>query len=710
MLKRALPLALAAALLAHGAHAATTTTFLILNESNKQMGEQVVERQDDGRTTVRFTYKNNGRGPELTEQFRLGPDLLMTEYQVKGNSTFGAVVDERFTRQGNVAEWTTTSDKGRATLAAPASYVPLNSSFEVVSAAITALAASKDGKIALLPTGTLSQTKLETAQVTNARGEKQTVQLLALTGIGLSPSFYWATTGEQPRLFAVVIPGFLSMLEQGWQDAIPDLASRQKAAEAQMLTDVATRLQHPLDGLTVVRNARVFDSEKATVGQPSDIYLLRGRITAVLPAGSPTRAAKNIIDAGGRIVLPGLFDMHGHVDRWSGALNISTGVTSVRDMGNDNAQLQAMLDETAAGKLLAPQVVPTGFLEGESPYSASGGFLVKDLEGAKNAIDWYAQRGYPQLKIYNSFPKDILKDTVAYAHSRGMRVSGHVPAGLRAQQALDAGYDEIQHINQVMLNFFVKPDTETRNLNRFVLPAEKVADLDLNSKPVKDFVAQLAKKQISIDPTLSAFAFIKQRDGDVNEPYADFADYMPPDVKRGFSVGTMKIPADKVQRYEKSYARMVDFVGVMYRAGVPIVAGTDDVPGFTLHSELALLVKAGLTPAQALQVATRNGARYTRTSNDRGSIVPGKLADLVLVDGDPTKDIRDVRKVSAVITRGFIIYPNQIDAALGIKSFVETAPPVVQQSALAASSGQAVGGGGNDGALQRIEGSARKHD
>ncbi|MPQ58819.1 amidohydrolase family protein [Duganella sp. FT27W] len=710
MLKRALPLALAAALLAHGAHAATTTTFLILNESNKQMGEQVVERQDDGRTTVRFTYKNNGRGPELTEQFRLGPDLLMTEYQVKGNSTFGAVVDERFTRQGNVAEWTTTSDKGSATLAAPASYVPLNSSFEVVSAAITALAASKDGKIALLPTGTLSQTKLETAQVTNAKGEKQTVQLLALTGIGLSPSFYWATTGDQPRLFAVVIPGFLSMLEQGWQDAIPDLARRQKAAEAQMLTDVATRLQHPLDGLTVVRNARVFDSEKATVGQPSDIYLLRGRITAVLPAGSPTRAAKNIIDAGGRIVLPGLFDMHGHVDRWSGALNISTGVTSVRDMGNDNAQLQAMLDETAAGKLLAPQVVPTGFLEGESPYSASGGFLVKDLEGAKNAIDWYAQRGYPQLKIYNSFPKDILKDTVAYAHSRGMRVSGHVPAGLRAQQALDAGYDEIQHINQVMLNFFVKPDTETRNLNRFVLPAEKVADLDLNSKPVKDFVAQLAKKQISIDPTLSAFAFLKQRDGDVNEPYADFADYMPPDVKRSFSVGTMKIAADKVQRYEKSYARMVDFVGVMYRAGVPIVAGTDDVPGFTLHSELALLVKAGLTPAQALQVATRNGARYTRTSNDRGSIVPGKLADLVLVDGDPTKDIRDVRKVSAVITRGFIIYPNQIDAALGIKSFVETAPPVVQQSALAASSGQAVGGGGNDGALQRIEGSARKHD
>ncbi|MET0320423.1 MAG: amidohydrolase family protein [Duganella sp.] len=702
-----LPLALTAVL---SAQAATTTTFLILNESNKQMGEQVVERQDDGQTTVRFTYKNNGRGPELTERFRVGPDLLLTEYRVQGNSTFGAVVDERYTRQGNVATWTTTSDKGRATLTAPAAYVPLNSSFEVVSNAITALAAAKDGKLALLPTGTLSQTRLETAEVTNATGNKQTVQLLALTGIGLSPAFYWATTGAQPRLFAVVIPGFLSMLEDGWQGAIPDLARRQKAAEATMLTDVAARLQHPLAGLTVVRNARVFDSERATVGQPSDIYVLRGRITAVLPAGSPARAPDNTIDAGGRIVLPGLFDMHGHVDRWSGALNISTGVTSVRDMGNDNLQLQAMLDETADGKLLAPQVVPAGFLEGESAYSASGGFLVKDLQGAQNAIDWYAQRGYPQLKIYNSFPKDILKDTVAYAHRRGMRVSGHIPAGLRAQQALDAGYDEIQHINQVMLNFFVKPDTETRNLNRFVLPAEKVADLDLNAKPVQDFVAQLAKQQIAIDPTLSAFAFLKQRDGDVNEPYADFAAYMPPDVQRGFSVGTMKIDgADQLKRYEKSYAKMVEFVGVLYRAGVPIVAGTDDVPGFTLHSELALLVKAGLTPAQALQVATRNGARYTRTSNDRGSIAPGKLADLVLVDGDPTRDIRDVRKVSAVITRGYAIYPHQIDAALGIRSFVQAAPPEVVRSAPAAA-GTRLGGGGNDGALQRIEGSARKHE
>lgn len=699
-----LPLALAAAF---AAQAATSTKYLIISESGKQIGEQAVERQDDGLTKVRFIFKNNGRGPELAEQFRMGADGVMTEYSVKGNSTFGAVVDERFERKGDQAEWKSTSEQGKKAVSGPAGYLPLNGSFETVSAYITALDAAPGHKMALLPSGTLSQTVLDTLEVNGDGGQKQSVQLLAQTGVGLSPSFYWATTGAKPRLFGVIIPGFANMLEEGWQGAAPVLAARQKQAESKMLEDLAAKLQHPLTGLTLVRNARVFDSDKATVGAPSDIYVLRGRITAVLPAGSPVRGADNTIDAGGRIVLPGLFDMHGHVDRWSGALNMSTGVTSVRDMGNDNKQLQAMLDETAAGKLLAPQVVPAGFLEGESPFSAMNGFTIKDLPGAKDAIDWYAEHGYPQLKIYNSFPKAILKDTVTYAHSRGMRVSGHIPAGLRAQEALDAGYDEIQHINQVLLNFLVKPDTETRNLNRFLLPAEKVAGMDFSTKPFKDFVADLAKKQISIDPTLSAFAFIQQKDGDVNEPYRAFAANMPPDVARGFAVGAMKIEgADTLKRYQQSYAKMVEFVGIMYKAGVPIVAGTDDIPGFTLHSELALLVKAGLTPAQALQVATRNGARYTRTSNDRGSIAAGKLADLVLVDGDPTKDIGDVRKVAAVITRGYVIYPQEIDTALGVAPFVKAAPQLARTTAAVAD----MNGGGNDGARRRIDATAHQRD
>lgn len=657
-------------------HAAETLRYVINASSGTQIGEQVVQRGDDGVSKVRFIMKDNGRGPELNESYRYAADGSLLQFDVSGNSTMGAVVDEHFSRTGNQASWRSSSEKGQTGVNGTALYLPLNSSFEMVSQAIQ-LFAGKDGSIALLPSGTLTQKVLDQVELSIA-GKTQTVQLVAHSGSDLSPNFYWATSaahGSKPRLFAVLHSGWMSMVEEGWQQHIAALQERQTKAEKKMLEAMAARLQQPLQGLLVVRNARVFDSEKALLSKPQDVYVLRGKISAVLPAGTPVRGAQQEIDAAGRVMLPGLFDMHGHVGRWEGGLNLANGVTTVRDMGSDNGQMQVILDEIASGSLLGPQVVPTGFLEGKSPFSSNLGFVIKDLAEAKNAVDWYAQRGYPQLKIYNSFPPNILTETVAYAHSRGLRVSGHVPKGLRAEQAFAAGYDELQHINQLMLNFFVTPETETRNLNRFVLPAEKVADLDFSAPKVKKLIAQMRKKNIVLDPTLSTFAFIAHKNGEVEMPAVAFAQHMPTNVKRGFYAASMKIDSDaQYQRYQKSYDKMVAFVGVLHKAGVPLVIGTDNIAGFTLHSELEMFVKAGLSPAQALQIVTKNGARYTGTSHERGSITKGKLADLVLVDGEPTQNIADSRKVALVITQGKVIYPNQVLQELGIKPFVQTTP------------------------------------
>ena len=341
-------------------------------------------------------------------------------------------------------------------------------------------------------------------------------------------------------------------------------------------------------------------------------------------------------------------------------------------MGNDNATLQQLMVQLREGKLLGPDIVPAGFLEGESKMSARNGFVIKDLAEAKKAIDWYADHGYPQVKIYNSFPKAILPETTAYAHHRGLRVSGHIPAFLTAHEAVEQGYDEIQHINQVLLNFFVTPETDTRTLERFYLVAKKTAGLDFDSKPVQDFIAMLAQKQIVIDPTLATFEFLHQRDGELSPIVADVADHLPPDIQRSRRAAEMDIPDDATAAlYTKSFDKLVEFVGRMYKAGVPIVAGTDELSGFTLQRELELYVKAGLTPAQVLQVATWNGARYTGTLQDRGSIAVGKRADLILVDGDPTTNISDIRKVALVIKQDKAYYPSEIDEALGIKPFAE---------------------------------------
>jgi hypothetical protein len=296
--------------------------------------------------------------------------------------------------------------------------------------------------------------------------------------------------------------------------------------------------------------------------------------------------------------------------------------------------------------------------------------VIHDLQGAKDAVDWYAEHGYPQIKIYNSFPKDLVRETAAYAHSRGMRVSGHIPVYMRPQQADEQGYDEIQHVNQVLLNFFVTPETDTRTLDRFYLPAQKTADLDFDAPAVRDFIALLLRRHTVIDPTLATFDFVRHREGVVSAQFEAVAGHLPPDVQRGLLVAQMDIPDDTTAaRYERSYEKMIAFIGRLYQAGVPLVAGTDDVPGFTLQRELELFVQAGLTPAQSLQIATWNGAKYTGTLGERGSIRPGKLADLVLIDGDPTTDIAALRKVALVIKQNRAYYPSELHEALGIKPF-----------------------------------------
>lgn len=652
--------------------AAETTRYLALVDGGKQAGQQVVTRGDDGTTTVEFVFKDNGRGPELKETYTLAQDGTYRKYRVSGTSTFGAKVDESFQRDGDDARWKSLADSGQIKVSGAGLYAPLGGTPAGMSVAINALSQRADGSLPLLPNGTLRMSKLDEVQVSRD-GKTQTVQLLALSGQGFTPNFAWATTGAQPRLFASIYPGYLQLIEDGWQANAGMLETRQKAAEGKMLVDLRKRLGHRFAGTTVLRDVRVFDSEHAKLGDATDVVIADGKIVSVGKAGDGVKADRTI-DGGGKVLMPGLFDMHGHVSRWDGGLNIAAGVTTVRDMGNDNATLQQMMGEIEAGTLMSPGVVPAGFIEGESQYSARNGFVIKNLDEAKRAVDWYSAHGYPQIKIYNSFPKAVLRDTVAYAHSKGMRVSGHVPAFLRAQDVVDQGFDEIQHINQLMLNFFVDDKTDTRTLQRFYLVADKTADLDLDSKPVRDFIATLASKQIAIDPTLATFEFLHQRDGELSPIVAGIEDHLPPDVQRGRRAAEMEIPDDATAaRYNKSYDKLVEFVGRAYKAGVPLLAGTDEIPGFTLQHELALYVRAGLTPAQALQVATWNAAKVARVQGDRGSVTPGKRSDLILIDGDPTKNIGDVRKVALVLRGDTAYYPSEVYQALGVKPFAAPA-------------------------------------
>lgn len=668
-MKPAIFFALGLGLLAH-ANAAETLRYVAMVDNGKKAGHQIVEQGDDGVTRVDFIFKDNGRGPELKEEFALGPDGTYLRYAVKGTSTFGAPIDESFRRDGDKAKWKSTSDEGDQSVSGTALYAPLGGTPAGFSVTFAAIAKRSDGKLPLIPGGTLSLRKVADASVSRG-SERRKVALMSITGVGFTPSFVWATTDAKPRLFAFIEPGYMQLIEEGWETSANALEARQKKAEGDVLLAMQRRLAHGLPGTTLIRNARVFDSKTAKLGPASDVLLRQGRIVSVAATSHRQIKAGRVVDAGGRVLTAGLFDMHGHLGHWDGGLNLAAGVTTVRDMGNDNATLQQMMVQERAGTLMMPHIVAAGFIEGKSKNSASGGFTISTLAEAKKAVDWYARHGYPQIKIYNSFPKEHVRATAAYAHAKGMRVSGHVPAFMRAQEVVEQGYDEIQHINQVLLNFFVTEKTDTRTLERFYLPAEKTASLDFDSKPVQDFIALLVRKQTVIDPTLTTFDFLRQRAGTISQTLGAVVDHLPPDIQRGLHVAEMNIPDDATAaRYEKSYQKMIEFTGRLYKAGVPLVAGTDDVPGFTLHRELELYVQAGLTPSQALQVATLNGARYARVLNDRGTIEPGKRADLVLFDGDPTTQIADIRKTALVIKGTTAYYPSEIYEELGVRPFV----------------------------------------
>jgi hypothetical protein len=500
-------------------------------------------------------------------------------------------------------------------------------------------------------------------------------------GIGLKPDFFWATSGKNPRLFAAIITGYSYLIEKGWEDSLSALGEIQSRTNKQILFQKAQQLQHPINGPLLIKNIRIFDSKNAALTEPQNVLVENKRIVEISPIDSQIEFSGKIIDGSGKTLLPGLFDMHTHINKWSGLYHLSAGVTTVRDMGNSNIEVQEIIDQSAKNQLLFPHIIPAGFIEGKSEYSSYDGIMIENLEQAKEAVDWYAEHGYSHLKIYSSFPKELVQETSAYAHERGMTVGGHIPSFMKADEAIESGFNELNHINQVVLNFLASNKTDTRTLERFYLPAEHTGSIDFDSKEVKAFIKLLKDKQITIDPTLSAFDFLKQQDGEMSEPFAEISEHLPPDLQRSFKSGTMHIPDTLTSnRYKNSYNKMIEFVGLLHQNGVSLIAGTDTLAGFGLHSELALYVKAGITPARALQIATWNAAKVSKTVQERGSIEVNKLADLIIVDGDPTTNIEDIRKISSVITNGNLIYPSELHVALGVKPFVSDAIKVAEQA------------------------------
>jgi imidazolonepropionase-like amidohydrolase len=423
------------------------------------------------------------------------------------------------------------------------------------------------------------------------------------------------------------------------ESLLPDLA---KASAVDGVRRLAAGVQ-ARSGVIALVGGTVIDGTGRPPLADAVVVIDGDRITAIGARGKVTIPADaTTIDTNGMSIIAGLWDMHAHVEQVEqGAVYLAAGVTSVRDMGNVMPFITAMRDTIATGTGLGPRILVNGLVDGSGD-GALGVIRIKKRADIAPVIDQLRKDGCIEVKIYSSIAPELVAPIIAYAHAHGMRTVGHVPEGMTTQQAIDAGYDSISHLDFLMDMFKTDPKMTTAEWLR------AFAARDLANPALTKEIAALVAHHVVIDETLALSeeglftraAFAQREPGVATLPHELLATLFDP-------------PAKDADLRAAVFDKEVELVRLLHARGVILVAGTDiAVPGYSVLREVELYVLAGFTPLQAIQAATIVPARYMHLDRELGTVEVGKRADLVVVHGDPLAAISDLRKTAYVVARG----------------------------------------------------------
>jgi imidazolonepropionase-like amidohydrolase len=625
-------------------------------------GQQAVWTAPDRRLHIFYQYNDRGRGPKTTSILKIDERRVPVAETVDGNDYLKSPVHESYTLESGSAHWKSNSEDGEKKLTTSGVYVSINAAPAELGI-LARVTLGNGGKVDLLPEGEAKAGPLAELNLESS-GQKKRVTLYAITGLDFSPTYVWL---DNRRTFFASVDRWITVIPEGWEASAKLMQAAQDEAAEARAAELATKLAHRAPNGIVFAHVNLFDSESAEILKDRSVVVVGNRIRGVGPSAQvATPAGAEVINAGGKTLLPGLWDMHAHVGEDDGLLNLAAGVTTVRDLANDIDSLLARRKRIEEGKEVGTRIILAGVIDGRGPFQGPTKVLVSTEAEARAAVDNYKRLGYVQIKIYSSVKPELVPAIIDEAHKNGLRVSGHIPAEMTAAQCVELGYDEIQHVNFLILNFM--PDIKNTNtIARLVEPAKRGADIDLHSPQVQSFVKLLQDHHTVLDLTLNVFEDqYLNRAGQIPLGIQPIASRLPIQVRRGLLTTGLNPPAGMDDTYRKSFAKMMELAGLLYRSGLSIEAGTDSMAGFALHRELELDVQAGIPPSEVLQNATLNAARIMRLDKDLGSIAPGKLADLTLVTGDPVANISDIRKTALVMKDGILYKPEELYFALGV--------------------------------------------
>ena len=646
----------------------------VLHKFEQPIGEETYQvTRDDNALAVTINFKFTDRGSQvpLAVTFRAAQDLTPESFEIKGQTSRSSEIDQTVevkdgkVRLRNRDKWT---DGAAAppqffTIAgyAPATMQMLMVRYWATHGSPAALATLPSGQVKIEPRG---------QDLISVDGRSEKLDRFLVEGLIWGRETLWFDA-KRNLVAAVTLDAEFDHFEairDGYESALGTFVGRAGTDAMEALAGISKSFASSSSGTLAIVGATLIDGTGSAPIPDAVVVVKQGRIVAV-GARSKTKVPKHatVLDARGKAILPGLWDMHAHFEQveW-GAIYLAAGVTTVRDCGNEFEFITAVRDAIARGHGLGPRMLLAGIVDGTGPL----GLGVQRVDTPEQALLWtrrYHAAGFQQMKIYSSVKLEQVKIIADEAHRQGMTVTGHVPEGLDAYQVIEAGQDQINHIGYIA------------DIMRAPLPAhadrkaraQAVIDIDFNSPEAQKAISFLKAHGTVVDPTIALMEFFTATTAKPPASFEPGVTRVAPELVEQLT--DVSPPSERSAFGEKMFEKEVAIVGALHRAGIPIVAGTDQtVPGHSLHREMELYVQAGFTPMEAIQAATIVPARVMKIDKEVGTVERGKRADLIVIDGDPLADIRNARNVETVVSGGVVYNPSDLWRSVGFKPWLES--------------------------------------
>jgi hypothetical protein len=640
----------------------------LLHKFEQQIGEEtfrIVRVSDTLTIRIKFKFTDRGGQVPLAATFRCAPDITPRSFAIKGKTSRSSRIDDSLevgpgmTRIRERDRWSEVVTP--PTFFTIAGYAPVTMQMMLVRYW------SAHGSPEQMPTLPGGNVKIEPRGYDTLAVGGKGVALHRFTVEGLIWGRETLWFDPELNLIAAVSTDaefdHFEAVQEPYEGSLGIFVGRAGADGMAALAELSHGISGSRAATIALVGGTMIDGTGSAALSDAAIIIENGRITAAGPRSKiRIPGSATIVDTRGKTILPGLWDMHAHFEQveW-GPIYLAAGVTTVRDCGNEFEFITSVRDAIANGRGLGPRILAAGIVDGSGPY-ALGVARVDTPEQAREWTRRYHEAGFQQMKIYSSVKLENLKAVADEAHRLGMTVTGHVPIGLNAYQAIEAGQDQINHFSYVV-DLLVPPlPPGSKRLDRLVA----VAGIETNAAELQKAIAFFKKHGTVIDPTMVLTEFSTATTA---KPVASFE---PGVTKVAPELAAQLIEVDSPSIYselmEKVFQKELSIIGVLHRAGITIVTGTDQsVPGHSLLREIELYVRAGFTPLEALQAATIVPARVMGMEKELGTIEEGKRADLIIVNGNPLEDIHNIRNVEYVITGGSMYNTSELWRSVGFK-------------------------------------------